>query len=257
MMNFITWNVNGIRAILKNNFYEFFNAANADLFSVQETRVSPGEVKLDLPSDYYQYWNDAERPGYAGTAVFTKHQPLKVMLGLDGNDQDPEGRAITLEYPNFYLVNVYAPAAGEELQRLTFKEEWDQKLITFVDKLKATKPVIINGDLNIAHEPIDIYAPEEHRHAAGFTDAERQQMTQLLDSGFTDIYRATHPDEPNKYTWWSYRGHARRDNHGWRLDYFIISNNLVKDVKITTIMDTVSGSDHCPLQLILNNLTTE
>ncbi|WP_429970674.1 exodeoxyribonuclease III [Fructilactobacillus sp. Tb1] len=251
-MNFITWNVNGIRAILKNNFYEFFNAANADFFSVQETRVEPNEVELELPNNYYQYWNYADKPGYAGTATFTKHKADRVILGVDGNNQDPEGRALTLEYADYFVVNVYAPNAGEKLERLDYKLAWDQKFIKFVSDLKSQKAVIINGDLNIAHEDADIYNPEEHHHAAGFTNEERQQMTDLLAAGFTDIYRETHPDETNKYTWWSYRGHARRDNHGWRLDYFIISNDLVKDVRITTIMDTVPGSDHCPLQLILN-----
>lgn len=247
-MKFISWNVNGLRASLRHGFINTFEDLDADIFGIQDTRVSKNEVELDLP-DYYQYWNYSDRKGYAGTAVFTKEKPITVANGIGVPEIDSEGRSITLEFPNFYYINVQAPFSGEKLQRLDFRELWAQSFRNYVTKLVQNKPVIIGGDMGIAHKEIDVAKPKEKRDRPGFTGIERKEFQELLDAGFIDTYRSLHPEEV-AYTYWSYRDPvAREENLGWRLDYFLVSNKLQDKVTDSKILTSIVGSDHCPIQL--------
>lgn len=252
-MKFISWNINGLRAILKKDFLKQFKSFNADFVCLQEIKMQKGQVELDLPG-YEQYFNYAQRKGYSGTAVFTKIPPLDVTYGMNISEFDNEGRIICLEYQNFYLICCYTPNSGAELKRLTYRMKWEDAFRNYVNKLKQEKAVIICGDLNVAHEEIDLKNFKTNRHHAGFTNEERQKMTKLLNSGFIDTFRNLYP-ELRKYSWWSYRGHARKTNAGWRIDYFLVSkpnqqqNNAPK-VKDAQILDNYLGSDHCPVSLI-------
>ena len=221
-MKLISWNVNGIRACLNKGFLDFFNKENADIFCIQETKMQEGQIELKLEG-YYQYWNSAEKKGYSGTAIFTKVKPLKVFYGIGIEEHDKEGRVITLEFDKFYMVNVYTPNSKRELERLEYRMVWEDEFRKYLLKLNETKPVIMCGDLNVAHEEIDLKNPKTNRHNAGFTDEERNKMTELLKSGFTDSFRYLYPEKENIYSWWSYMFHAREKNAGWRIDYFIVS----------------------------------
>lgn len=249
-MKLISWNVNGLRAILKKNFMEFFNDIDADIFCLQEIKLQEGQVELDLEG-YYQYWNYAEKKGYSGTAVFTKVQPIKVQYGIGIDDHDKEGRAITCEYDDFYLVNVYTPNSKPELARLDYRMVWEDDFRDYLNRLKEHKPVVLCGDLNVAHKEIDLKNPKTNRKSAGFTDEERDKMTTLLGSGYVDTYRHFYPDKEGAYTWWSYLRKARDRNAGWRIDYFIVSEGMVDRLESVDIHCDVMGSDHCPVELIL------
>ena len=247
-MRLISWNVNGFRAALNKGFGDAFAALNADVFCLQETKMQPGQAVFE-PEGYHQYWNSAEKKGYSGTAVFTQALPAKMDLGIEKELHGTEGRAITLEYPGFYLVNVYTPNAQPELKRIDYRMEWEDDLRAYLLKLDAQKPVIYCGDLNVAHNEIDLKNPGPNRGQAGFSDQERAKMTELLASGFTDTFRALHPDKTGAYSWWSYRFNARANNAGWRIDYFIVSNRLMPKVKDSVIYADIFGSDHCPVGL--------
>ena len=249
-MKIITWNVNGLRAVYKKGFEDFFNAVDADVFCIQETKMQIEQLDFKLPDCYY-YFNSAVKKGYSGTAIFTKKEPLKVSYGIGIPEHDQEGRVITLEFEKFFMVNCYTPNSQRELTRLDYRITWEDAFRDYLLKLNKAKPVIMCGDLNVAHEEIDLKNPKTNHHSAGFTDEERGKMTELLNSGFIDTYRMLYPDETNCYTWWSYMMKAREKNIGWRIDYFILSNalkSLVKDVKI---LSNVMGSDHCPVELIM------
>lgn len=251
MKKFISWNVNGFRAILNKNFLEYFNSVDADFFCLQEIKLQDGQVEIELPG-YYKYWNYAVKKGYSGTAIFTKIEPVDVMYGLGLHEHDQEGRVITLEFETFYLVNVYTPNSQTELARIDYRMTWDDEFRNYVSNLNNKKPVIICGDLNVAHEEIDLKNPKNNRNNAGFTDAERGKMTELLNAGFIDTYRYLNPDVTGVYSWWSYRFKARANNAGWRIDYFLISDKL-KDKLIDAKIDTdIIGSDHCPIELVMN-----
>ena len=250
-MKLISWNVNGLRACLGKGFLDFFNAENADVFCLQETKMQPGQADLDLPG-YEQYWNSAVRKGYSGTAVFTRIPPLSTAYGIGLPEQDSEGRAITLEFEDFYLVTVYTPNAQRELTRLDYRMEWEDAFRAYVKALDEKKPVVICGDLNVAHEEIDLKNPKPNRGNAGFTDEERQKLTELLASGFVDSFRALYPDAVGAYSWWSYMYHARANNAGWRIDYFIVSERLREKIGDALIYSDVYGSDHCPVGLVLD-----
>ncbi|MFV0414164.1 MAG: exodeoxyribonuclease III [Oscillospiraceae bacterium] len=247
-MRFISWNVNGFRAALRNGFEEAFARLDADVFCLQETKMQPGQAVFE-PQGYSQYWNSAEKKGYSGTAVFTRREPLKVTFGIGPEQHGTEGRAITLEYPEFYLVNVYTPNAQPELKRIDYRMQWEEDLRAYLLGLDAKKPVVYCGDLNVAHNEIDLKNPGPNRGQAGFSDQEREKMTTLLQSGFTDTFRALYPDKTGAYSWWSYRFNARANNAGWRIDYFVISNRLAEKVKDSVIYADVTGSDHCPVGL--------
>ena len=247
-MKLISWNVNGLRAAMGKNFMEVFNSLDADFFCLQETKLSAGQIELDLPG-YYQYWNYAEKKGYSGTAVFTKRKPLKATYGIGIEEHDHEGRVITLEYDNFYMITVYVPNSQDELKRLSYRMEWEDAFRNYVKKLSETKPVIFCGDLNVAHKEIDLKNPKTNHKNAGFTDEERGKMTELLDAGFTDTFRYFYPDQADIYSWWSYRFHAREKNSGWRIDYFIVSENLNDKLTDAKIHTEILGSDHCPVEL--------
>ena len=249
-MKLISWNVNGIRACLKKGFLEFFKEANADIFCLQETKCQQGQVELEIEG-YTSYWNSAEKKGYSGTAVFTKKKPLNVTYGIGKEEHDKEGRIITLEFENFYLVTNYTPNAKRELERLDYRMIWEDEIRKYLLNLNKTKPVIMCGDLNVAHEEIDLKNPKTNRGNAGFTDEEREKMTELLNAGFTDSFRYLYP-EKQEYSWWSYMGHAREKNIGWRIDYFITSRDIKKNIKEATIYSEVLGSDHCPIGLEIN-----
>ncbi len=249
-MKLISWNVNGIRACLKKGFLEFFKEANADIFCLQETKCQQGQVELEIEG-YTSYWNSAEKKGYSGTAVFTKKKPLNVTYGIGKEEHDKEGRIITLEFENFYLVTNYTPNAKRELERLDYRMIWEDEIRKYLLNLNKTKPVIMCGDLNVAHEEIDLKNPKTNRGNAGFTDEEREKMTELLNAGFTDSFRYLYP-EKQEYSWWSYMGHAREKNIGWRIDYFITSRDIKKNIKAATIYSEVLGSDHCPIGLEIN-----
>ena len=249
-MKLISWNVNGLRACLGKGFLDFFNAENADVFCLQETKMQPGQADLDLPG-YEQYWNSAVRKGYSGTAVFTRIPPLSAAYGIGLPEQDSEGRAITLEFEDFYLVTVYTPNAQRELTRLDYRMEWEDAFRAYVKALDEKKPVVICGDLNVAHEEIDLKNPKPNRGNAGFTDEERQKLTELLASGFVDSFRALYPDAVGAYSWWSYMYHARANNAGWRIDYFLVSERLRGEIRDSRIRAEVYGSDHCPVELDL------
>ena len=244
-MKFISWNVNGFRACLGKGFEEFFNHIDADFFCLQETKMQPGQADFN-PEGYHQYWYSAEKKGYSGTAVFAKRQPLSVSYGIGIPQHDTEGRAITLEYENFYLLNVYTPNAQRELARLDYRMEWENALREYIKKLDAVKPVVYCGDLNVAHEEIDIKNPKTNRRSAGFTDEERGKFSQLLAEGFTDSFRFQHPDTV-AYSWWSYMRQAREKNIGWRIDYFVISDRLREKLAHSYILPEIMGSDHCPV----------
>ncbi|MBP3378100.1 MAG: exodeoxyribonuclease III [Clostridia bacterium] len=246
-MKFISWNVNGFRACLEKGFADFFAEVDADFFSIQETKMQPGQAELIAPG-YHQYWYSAEKKGYSGTAIFTKHEPLSVKYGIGIPEHDTEGRAITLEYENFYLLNVYTPNAQRELARLDYRMTWEDALREYIKSLDEKKPVIYCGDLNVAHEEIDLKNPKSNRHSAGFSDEERGKFTELLGSGFTDTFRKLYPDKV-EYSWWSYMMKAREKNVGWRIDYFVVSSRLFDKVQDSKIHTTVMGSDHCPVEL--------
>ena len=246
-MKLISWNVNGIRACITKGFEDRFKELDADIFCLQETKCQQGQVELELPG-YHQYWNYANRRGYSGTAVFTKKEPLSVVNGIGIEEHDKEGRVITLEFEEFYFVTVYTPNSQSELRRLEYRMEWERDFLAYLLKLQEKKPVICCGDMNVAHQEIDLKNPRTNRHNAGFTDQERAKMTTLLDSGFTDTFRWLHPDEI-AYSWWSYRFRAREKNAGWRIDYFLVSDRLREKVRMASIHSDVLGSDHCPVSL--------
>ena len=244
-MKFISWNVNGFRACLNKGFEEFFNEQNADFFCIQETKMQPDQADFK-PEGYYQYWYSAEKKGYSGTAIFAKHEPISVWYGLDIEKHDHEGRAITLEYEDFYLLCVYTPNSQRELARLDYRMEWENDLREYIKSLDATKPVIYCGDLNVAHQEIDLKNPKTNHHSAGFTDEERGKFTELLNEGFSDTFRTLYP-EKIEYSWWSYMFQARAKNVGWRIDYFVVSDRLMPKVKESKIYTEIMGSDHCPV----------
>ena len=250
-MRFISWNVNGLRAVQKKGFEDIFHSLDADFFCLQETKLQEGQIQLDLPG-YESYWSYAEKKGYSGTAVFTKHSPLSVRMNLGLPEHDTEGRAVTLEYENFYLVCVYTPNAQDGLRRLDYRMRWEDAFLSYLKSLEREKPVVLCGDLNVAHQEIDIKNPKSNRMNAGFTDQEREKMTRLLNAGFVDTFRALHPDETGAYSWWSYRFHARENNAGWRIDYFIVSESLSEHVREAAIHPEIFGSDHCPVELVLD-----
>ena len=250
MTKFISWNVNGLRACVGKNFEESFKQLDADFFCLQETKMQQGQLDLQFPG-YTSYWNYAEKKGYSGTAVFTRLKPLNVTYGMGIEEHDHEGRVITLEMPDYYLVTVYTPNSQNELRRLDYRMHWEDDFRAYLQQLDARKPVIVCGDMNVAHEEIDIKNPKTNRHNAGFTDEERQKMTELLGCGFTDTFRALHPDEVT-YSWWSYRFKAREKNAGWRIDYFLVSNRLMPQVTGASIHTDILGSDHCPVEVDVN-----
>ena len=249
-MKLISWNVNGFRAVLGKGFAEIFKTLDADIFCLQETKMQPGQAEFS-PEGYFQYWYSAEKKGYSGTAVFTKREPLSVAYGIGKEEHSHEGRAITLEFEEFYLVNVYTPNSQNELARLDYWMQWEDDLLAYLKELDAKKPVVYCGDLNVAHTEIDLKNPKTNRNSAGFSDAERAKMTQLLQSGFVDTFRYFYPDVTGAYTWWSYFRKARATNAGWRIDYFIVSERLKDRMKDAVIYADVMGSDHCPVGLEL------
>ncbi len=247
-MKLISWNVNGLRACVQKGFLDFFNEIDADIFSIQESKLQEGQIALDLPG-YHQYWNYAQKKGYSGTAVFSKQEALSVFYGIGIPEHDTEGRVITLEYENFYLVNCYTPNSQNELARLPYRMQWETDFLSYLKTLDEKKPVIYCGDLNVAHEEIDIKNPKTNRKNAGFTDEERKKMTELLAAGFTDTFRYFYPDQTDIYSWWSYRFKAREKNAGWRIDYFITSKRLEDKLTDAKIHTEIFGSDHCPIEL--------
>lgn len=249
-MKLISWNVNGIRAALTKGFMDFFNSVDADCFCLQETKCQVGQVVLDLEG-YHQYWNQAVKKGYSGTAIFTKVKPLNASYGLGLEEHDQEGRVITLEFEDYYLVNVYTPNSKDGLLRLDYRQIWEDEFRKYLNRLRETKPVVVCGDLNVAHKEIDLANPATNRKNPGFTDEERAKMTELLDSGFVDTFRALYPDKTEAYTWWSYRSAARQRNIGWRIDYFLTSEELRDRIAGARIHSDILGSDHCPVELEL------
>ena len=247
-MKFISWNVNGLRACVQKGFLDFFNSIDADFFCIQESKLQAGQIDLDLPG-YHQYWNYAEKKGYSGTAIFAKNEPLSVSYGIGIEEHDKEGRVITLEYDNFYLVTCYTPNSQNELKRLPYRMQWEDDFREYLKTLDAKKPVILCGDLNVAHNEIDLKNPKTNRKNAGFSDEERAKMTELLGSGFTDTFRYFYPDAEGIYSWWSYRFKAREKNAGWRIDYFITSKRINDKLKKAAIHTDVLGSDHCPVEV--------
>ena len=250
-MKFVSWNVNGLRACLKKGFLESVNGLNADFICLQETKMEQGQAEVDLGEGCLEYWNSAEKKGYSGTAVFTPHSPISVAYGMDKDVHDHEGRLITLEYGNFYLVCCYTPNSQDGLKRLDYRLDWERDLRLYLMKLDAVKPVILCGDLNVAHEEIDLKNPKTNHFSAGFSDEERGAMTELLDSGFTDTFRWLYPDLTGAYSWWSFRSAARSRNAGWRIDYFIVSDRLRDNISKAYICSEILGSDHCPVGLDL------
>nr|WP_308656160.1 exodeoxyribonuclease III [uncultured Agathobacter sp.] len=247
-MKFISWNVNGLRACVQKGFLDFFNSIDADFFCIQESKLQAGQIDLDLPG-YHQYWNYAEKKGYSGTAIFAKNEPLSVSYGIGIEEHDTEGRVITLEYDNFYLVTCYTPNSQNELKRLPYRMQWEDDFREYLKTLDAKKPVVLCGDLNVAHNEIDLKNPKTNRKNAGFSDEERAKMTELLGSGFTDTFRYFYPDAEGIYSWWSYRFKAREKNAGWRIDYFITSKRINDNLKKAAIHTDVLGSDHCPVEV--------
>jgi exodeoxyribonuclease III len=248
MKKLISWNVNGLRACVKKGFVEYFKEVDADIFCIQESKLQEGQIDLDLDG-YKAYWNYAEKKGYSGTAIFTKEEPINVKLGLGIQEHDNEGRVITLEYKDFYLVNVYTPNSKQALERLDYRMLWEDVFRNYLKELEKNKPVIVCGDLNVAHEEIDLKNPKTNRKNAGFTDEERNKIGVLLEEGFIDTYRYFYPDKEEAYSWWSYRFNAREKNAGWRIDYFLISKNLKEKLIDADIHMNVTGSDHCPVEL--------
>lgn len=249
-MKFISWNVNGLRACEGKGFSNIFKQLDADFFCLQETKMQEGQLDLQFEG-YESYWNYAEKKGYSGTAIFTKHKPLSVTYGLGIDEHDHEGRVITLETEDFYLITVYTPNSQDGLRRLEYRMKWEDDFREYLNKLNAVKPVIVCGDMNVAHKEIDLKNPKTNRKNAGFTDEEREKFTILLDSGYTDTFRYLYPDKEGVYSWWSYRFRAREKNAGWRIDYFIVSNRLADKIKSADIHNDIFGSDHCPVELVL------
>lgn len=251
-MKLISWNVNGIRACVKKGFLDYFNEQDADIFCIQETKLQEGQIDLDLKG-YYQYWNYAKKKGYSGTAIFTKEKPLSVSYGLNIEEHDQEGRVITLEFENFYMITVYTPNSQTALARLDYRMKWEDDFKEYLNELNLKKPVILCGDLNVAHKEIDLKNPKNNVNNAGFTPSEREKLTNLLDDGFIDTFRYLYPTKEFIYSWWSYRFNARKNNAGWRIDYFLTSTSLKDKIKDALIDTEVLGSDHCPVILILKD----
>ena len=247
-MKLVSWNVNGIRAVLTKGFQEFFKEVDADIFCIQETKCQEGQVDLSFEG-YESYWNSAEKKGYSGTAIFTKIKPISVKYGIGIEEHDKEGRVITLEFKDFYMVNIYTPNSKRELERLDYRQIWEDEIRKYLLNLNKTKPVIMCGDLNVAHKEIDLKNPKTNTHNAGFTIEERNKMTELLNAGFIDTFRYLYPEKTDSYTWWSYMRKAREKNVGWRIDYFIVSDDLKKKIKEANIYQDIMGSDHCPIGL--------
>jgi len=247
-MKLISWNVNGIRACINKGFKDFFNEIDSDIFCIQETKCQKDQIDLEFER-YTSYWNSAEKKGYSGTAIFTKQKPISVTYGIGIEEHDKEGRVITLEFEKFYMINIYTPNSKRELERLEYRQIWEDEIRKYMLKLNENKPVIMCGDLNVAHKEIDLKNPKTNRHNAGFTDEERNKMTELLDAGFVDTFRVLYPDKENAYSWWSYMGHAREKNVGWRIDYFIVSKSIENCIKEAKIHSEIFGSDHCPVEL--------
>lgn len=247
----ISWNVNGLRSCMGKGFMDFFDSVDADIFCLQEIKLSEGQIEWNK-ENYYSYWNYAEKKGYSGTAVFSKEKPLSVKYGIGMDEHDHEGRVITLEFDNFYMVTVYTPNSQRELTRLEYRMKWEDDFRNFLNDLRKTKPVVVTGDMNVAHKEIDLKNPKTNRKNAGFTDEERQKMTELLDSGFIDTFRYFYPDVEQKYSWWSYMFKSREKNAGWRIDYFLASKELEDRLISAEIHDKVLGSDHCPIELVID-----
>ena len=250
-MKFISWNVNGLRACLNKGFQAFFDSADADFFCLQETKLSDGQLSLPLPG-YHAYWSYAEKKGYSGTAIFAREEPLSVTYGVGVPELDTEGRLITLEYPGFFLVTCYTPNAQRELARIDHRMKWDDAFRAYITSLDAKKPVILCGDLNVAHQEIDLKNPAANRGNAGFSDQERESFQKTLDCGFTDSFRHLYPDLTGAYSWWSYMFHAREKNVGWRIDYFLVSDRAAPQIREAAIRSEIFGSDHCPVELVLD-----
>ena len=250
-MKFISWNVNGLRAVFTKGFPDIIKELDADFVCLQETKMQAGQLDADLPC-YRSYWNYAVKKGYSGTAIYTRHEPLSVHYGIDIEEHDQEGRVITLEYPDFYLVTVYTPNSQDDLRRLDYRMTWEDAFRAYLKGLDAKKPVIICGDLNVAHKEIDLKNPKSNRRNAGFTDEERGKLQELLDAGFIDTFRHFHPDQADIYSWWSYRFKARERNSGWRIDYFVASERLAPRLQGASIHTEIYGSDHCPVELLLD-----
>ncbi|MCI9063116.1 MAG: exodeoxyribonuclease III [Clostridia bacterium] len=249
-MKLISWNVNGIRACLNKGFSEFFKEIDADIFCIQETKCQKEQVELDFDG-YTSYWNSAEKKGYSGTAIFTKKKPINVTYGIGIEEHDKEGRVITLEFEEFYMVNIYTPNSKRELERLDYRQVWEDEIRKYLLNLNKIKPVVMCGDLNVAHQEIDLKNPKTNRRNAGFTDEERGKMTELLDAGFVDTFRKIYPDKTDCYSWWSYMANSRARNIGWRIDYFIVSKDIESKIKDAMIFPEIMGSDHCPVGLEL------
>ena len=250
MKKFISWNVNGLRACVGKGFEDFFKEIDADIFAIQESKLQAGQIELELPG-YYQYWNYAEKKGYSGTAIFTKEEPISVQYGIGIEEHDHEGRVITAEFPEYYFVTCYTPNAQEGLARLPYRMEWEDAFRSYLKKLEEDKPVVVCGDLNVAHKEIDLKNPKTNRKNAGFSDEERAKFTELLDAGFIDTFRHFYPDQEGIYSWWSYRFKAREKNAGWRIDYFCVSEALKERLVSAAIHTEIFGSDHCPVELCL------
>ena len=249
-MKLISWNVNGIRACVQKGFLDFFKEVDADIFCIQESKLQEGQINLELEG-YNQYWNYAEKKGYSGTAIFTKKEPLSVRYGLGIEEHDKEGRVITLEFEDFFMITVYTPNSQNELARLDYRMKWEDDFRVYLKSLEESKPVIVCGDLNVAHKEIDLKNPKTNRKNAGFTDEEREKFTDLLNAGFIDTFRYFYPDNKGNYSWWSYRFNARKNNAGWRIDYFITSESLKNRLEGAKIHTEILGSDHCPVELII------
>lgn len=247
-MKLISWNVNGIRACVNKGFMDFFHEIDADIFCIQESKMQEGQLELDMPG-YYQYWNYAEKKGYSGTAIFTKKEPLSVTYGIGMEEHDHEGRVITLEFDDFYMITCYTPNSQNELKRLDYRMKWEDDFKSYLKELEKTKPIVLCGDLNVAHKEIDLKNPKTNRMNAGFTDEERAKMTALLEDGFIDTFRYFYPEDEGRYSWWSYRFKAREKNAGWRIDYFIVSEALKDRLESADIHKDIMGSDHCPIEL--------
>lgn len=249
-MKLISWNVNGLRACVTKGFLDFFKEVDADIFCIQESKLQEGQINLELEG-YYEYWNYAEKKGYSGTAIFTKKEPLSVVYGINIEEHDKEGRVITLEFDDFYMITVYTPNSQQELARLEYRMKWEDDFRAYLKSLEKKKSVIVCGDLNVAHKEIDLKNPNSNRKNAGFTDEERGKFTELMDAGFIDTYRYFNPDKEGMYSWWSYRFNARKNNAGWRIDYFCVSNSLKDRLISADIHTEVLGSDHCPIELVI------
>lgn len=250
-MKLISWNVNGLRACVQKGFLDYFKSADADIFCIQETKLQEGQIQLDELDGYNQYWNYAEKKGYSGVAMFTKIEPISVSYGMGVEEYDTEGRLITAEFSDFYLITCYTPNSQQELKRLDFRVKWENELHKYIAELEKIKPVILCGDLNVAHQEIDLKNPKTNRKNAGFTDEEREEMTKFLNQGYIDTFRYLHPDITGEYSWWSYRFKAREKNAGWRIDYFIVSEKLKDRIDSASIHQEIFGSDHCPVELII------